>query len=1526
MRNSYLLYLWLHHRSFVAFSLATALLGIAGPGYAQGFDYDDPAVWDVYQPGDLAVTTVADPAAEGDSALQITTQVLRDNWWESIVQTFQDQSPIDVAGTQYTVSFRYRAEQARPIRLSILSRERDTYGSADTEYYGDFLQATTEYQTFSYTFTSVAEVPSIVYIGFLVGGNDTPIYLDAIEVEEEVPEGEGGNFDDLAKWNVYPEGGVELTLADDPAASGGEAIRATVLEVQENWWEAGVQTIQDASVPDEAGKRYTVSFRYRAEQARPIRLSLQSRPLDTYGSDDTPYFNDFLQATTDYQTFTYTFGSVATLPSTIYFLLMIGDNATPVYLDDVTIEETVSERTVSGTFYVNPAGSDDNSGEANTPEAAWKTITHAASQLIGGDTLLLADGLYLENNLIFDGINGSPEAYTVIKSINRWGAKIEKNTEYGVVFPITNCSYLEVDGVEVFNNRGEDSDNKAAGLQIFYSHHITVRNVYAHDCGCNGISGRESDYMTFERNVLRDNAKKSVYNCSGLSIYQPIAIDDEPGYHLIIRDNVAFENECRLPFSPAGFTVPTDGNGIILDDFNQTQSEGVPPFLAATLVENNLSFNNGGAGIKVFEVANVTVRNNTTWHNNYVLEEYTSNIGEIGLQQVNGAMEVYNNIMVKNFSQRGHGFALQADEGATATLANNLIAGSTLYEGITPTLRDNQIVTDDRQSYPAFANATEDVELTTIDAFKAYFGLRESSPAIDAGDASLAPATDLNGVDRPVGEGVDIGAYEGPVEGVGPLPEDEVLVADIKSTTLEIPIDGMREGAYVGEVYEVTKTLIAPSETLSVAAQWTSLWDDEYLYFHIDVTDDDLRNDSEAYYEDDGVEIFIDADNSRDSTYGANDFQYAIGWNNENTVMEVSQGATDGVEAAVTDTDSGYRVEVAIPWATLGVNPADSARLGLDIQVNDDDLGGSRDSKIAWQAQQDDSYRYPYLFGEAVLLRVAPPPAIANTTADITVDGTAEAVWDEVTPYAITNEVQPTVADSTDLSANWRAVWDSTYLYFFVAVTDDDLQNDSEEWYDDDGVEIYLDADNSKNQTYDSNDYQLTIGWNNGNLIEDTKGNIGEGAIAAVVDTETGYNVEVALPWSALKTTPSAGLFLGLDVHAIDDDEGGPRSGKLAWFTEIDESFRNPSLFGTAYLSGSEPTVTGSMLPGKIEAEDNQGPSDATISPSEDDNTAAVTGIGYDDQLTYEVTVQEAGMYRFVYRVAREHRGAVAFRLTQDDEMLHYGALLRWTPAGQWTEIEAYAYLEEGQQTLSIQSTGWKWQLNWFAAEAVDMSLPGQVEAEAFAERGGYVPVLPSGDTGETGAISFLRKDTYVTYPVSVTQAGTYTFTYRVRSVRKKAEFQLQLNENTLHEVRVKRLKRNPFAWQEVTATAELPAGEHTLRLVSKKGRGSLNWWRAEPESNARVTKTPSKAGLTSAESKPWTVYPNPSRGSIRVSIPGTENAQISVYDFQGRVVWQQTAASPSSELNLGRLPNGLYLVRVKANERDFQRRIVLEK
>ena len=124
----------------------------------------------------------------------------------------------------------------------------------------------------------------------------------------------------------------------------------------------------------------------------------------------------------------------------------------------------------------------------------------------------------------------------------------------------------------------------------------------------------------------------------------------------------------------------------------------------------------------------------------------------------------------------------------------------------------------------------------------------------------------------------------------------------------------------------------------------------------MDVTDDILKHESAAdqSYKSDSVEIYIDADDAKAPSYGQNDYQYAFTWDKSAPTMQGPSTATQGVEYTLVTTEKGYAVEVKFPWSTLGAKPSAGSKVGLDVQVNDSDVGGNRKSKLAWHATEDD--------------------------------------------------------------------------------------------------------------------------------------------------------------------------------------------------------------------------------------------------------------------------------------------------------------------------------------------------------------------------------------------------------------------------------------------------------------------------------------------------------------------------------------------------------------------------------------------
>jgi hypothetical protein len=127
-----------------------------------------------------------------------------------------------------------------------------------------------------------------------------------------------------------------------------------------------------------------------------------------------------------------------------------------------------------------------------------------------------------------------------------------------------------------------------------------------------------------ENNVVARCGFWAPYANSNISVYQPVDLDGAPGYKIIIRNNVSFGSYNNIPFYYSNKDNPskrrvTDGNGIILDDYSNSQGFGGgtgKPYGGKTLVANNVVFDNGGSGIHVFRSTGVDIVHNWAENNN----------------------------------------------------------------------------------------------------------------------------------------------------------------------------------------------------------------------------------------------------------------------------------------------------------------------------------------------------------------------------------------------------------------------------------------------------------------------------------------------------------------------------------------------------------------------------------------------------------------------------------------------------------------------------------------------------------------------------------------------------------------------------------------------------------------------------------------------------------------------------------------------------------------------------------------------
>jgi len=186
---------------------------------------------------------------------------------------------------------------------------------------------------------------------------------------------------------------------------------------------------------------------------------------------------------------------------------------------------------------------------------------------------------------------------------------------------------------------------------------------------------------------------------------------------------------------------------------------------------------------------------------------------------------------------------------------------------------------------------------------------------------------------------------------------------------------------------------------------------------------------------------------------------------------------------------------------------------------------------------------------------------IGFATQPLVIDGEVDGIWAD----ASTQNIVP-LDDPANASGSWQVLYDSENLYVMVDMTDDSLQNDSPNSWQDDSVEFYFDGGNTKLSTpLSEDDRQYTFGW----TTEDIQGvnTQIEGVEHAQVDTDTGWRIEIKFPWLSLQDTePQARDLIGIDVYYNDDDDGGDsRENKLLTFS-TEEFWNDASGWGTAML------------------------------------------------------------------------------------------------------------------------------------------------------------------------------------------------------------------------------------------------------------------------------------------------------------------------------------------------------------------------
>lgn len=494
-------------------------------------------------------------------------------------------------------------------------------------------------------------------------------------------------------------------------------------------------------------------------------------------------------------------------------------------------------------WYVSAAASSTNT--AGTEASPFNSLQKAADRVAPGDTVFAMGGSYTATsiNLVQIQRTGLPGKWIVFmpykgdKPVLQLG-----NVNFNGFNVLPAGAYIRIQGFEVIGNNatitlaqaqaqpgacesgpasasltptarfnGNGMSVTGRGGETLRPHHVVIANNSIHDCAGGGAGSGEADYVTIEDNTIYNNSWYTVYGTSGISLGNCWNFDNSSEVKMIVRRNRCYGNILKIAWNIGGTGTNCkfyDGNGIILDNnrANDPNNPGVVKnslgnYTGKFLIENNLCYKNGGRGININYSDNAIVLNNTTYQNGQSDGGFGVGIDNEFIMQGSVGARIYNNI----FSGKP-GELPSSVSGSSDVLQNNNLTFSNFSNGY---FTGNQnIVGKD----PLFVNAAA-----------GDFRLSDASPAVNRGSAVAGQyaLTDLLGVARPQGAGVDMGAYEfqGTPVAITQQPASRSLVCAGTPVSVSVGVSGSVQAyQWYKDGSPLTGVASATTATLSLPA------------------------------------------------------------------------------------------------------------------------------------------------------------------------------------------------------------------------------------------------------------------------------------------------------------------------------------------------------------------------------------------------------------------------------------------------------------------------------------------------------------------------------------------------------------------------------------------------------------------------------------------------------------------------------------------------------------------------------------
>ena len=410
-------------------------------------------------------------------------------------------------------------------------------------------------------------------------------------------------------------------------------------------------------------------------------------------------------------------------------------------------------------FYVAPLGSDENQGTLENP---WRSIEYSINQLKAGDTLFLREGVYSESIRIYEG--GEENNRIIIRNYQDEKPLIEGSSVDAANGLVINTGHLELAGLEISNWECGIWAESSYDIQITNctvhdvsygigfsdgTHNFTLRDCYLHHFDLYGFDASPSGGS--------DCYDGTIINCTAIHGRDPEQNVD--GFALGHGDQHGFRFINCITIDVAdGFDISADQTTLIGCWADRCYTAGYKIWGDEVTLMNCISSDGSVSNLeldwsgtpKTVSVINCDMINAATFN--------------IWVENPKDTLILYNSIIAggKNI---GIAFESGLNDGYIGdyNLFQNGDKARMIVISYEQEFSLNDINSDNwssKTSQDTHTIITENSNNLFQDAENKNFMPTETSPTIDKGGGEYQAPFDYDGLARPNGEGIDIGAYE----------------------------------------------------------------------------------------------------------------------------------------------------------------------------------------------------------------------------------------------------------------------------------------------------------------------------------------------------------------------------------------------------------------------------------------------------------------------------------------------------------------------------------------------------------------------------------------------------------------------------------------------------------------------------------------------------------------------------------------------------------------------------------------------